>query len=210
LARNYNLEPTEHENEKKEKLSEKKMIDSIQLINKKNHLNPFNNIRFLDTKSLSGDIVGGGVPASSNNNNNNNNNVESMMSVQESVLSRNDDDESLQLTNQLAAAYDAQHDPFLGLRPEDAQQAATDTKILSLLELKTKQKTKGFISTLAAGAAGAAGAMGMGIKCPEGMPFCRKALRRVGRRSLSRRERRGKFCVFYLFFFEKSSFCVSN
>ena len=110
----------------------------------------------------------------------------------------------------MAAAYDAQHDPFLGLRPEDAQQAATDTKILSLLELKTEQKTKGFISTLAAGAAGAAGAMGMGIKCPEGMPFCRKALRRVGRRSLSRRERRGKFCVFYLFFFEKSSFCVSN
>ena len=33
-------------------------------------------------------------------------------------------------------------------------------------------------------------AMGVGINCPDGMPFCRKALRRIGKRSLARRERR--------------------
>lgn len=45
-------------------------------------------------------------------------------------------------------------------------------------------------STVASMASSAATSMGMGINCPEGMPFCRKALRRVGKRSLARRERR--------------------
>lgn len=123
-----------------------------------------------------------------------------MMSIQESNLLRSKTEDGVQLTNALAAAYDAAHDPFLGLRPEDqpAQQksdGSSDSGV-SLLELKTKLKSKqtkkGFMDSMAGMAAGAAGAMGAGIKCPEGMPFCRKALRRIGRRSMARRERRGK------------------
>ena len=57
--------------------------------------------------------------------------------------------------------------------------------LLSLLQLASEATSKaaGFVGDMVGAAAGA---MGAGIKCPQGMPFCRKAIRRVGRRSLHR------------------------
>jgi len=201
MSRNYNLEPAEHQHAMNEQQQEQNTRASIQSIHQNNQIEqPLKNVRFLDTRSLKKNVVGGGVPAMTNDGGKRG---ASMMSIQESNLLRSKTEDGVQLTNALAAAYDAAHDPFLGLRPEDqpAQQksdGSSDSGV-SLLELKTKLKSKqtkkGFMGSMAgmAGmAAGAAGAMGAGIKCPEGMPFCRKALRRIGRRSMARRERRGK------------------
>lgn len=196
MSRNYNLEPAEHQHAMNEQQQEQNTRASIQSIHQNNQIEqPLKNVRFLDTRSLKKNVVGGGVPAMTNDGGKRG---ASMMSIQESNLLRSKTEDGVQLTNALAAAYDAAHDPFLGLRPEDqpAQQksdGSSDSGV-SLLELKTKLKSKqtkkGFMDSMAGMAAGAAGAMGAGIKCPEGMPFCRKALRRIGRRSMARRERR--------------------
>lgn len=197
MSRNYNLEPAEHQRAMQEKQQEQNIRASIQSIHQNNQIEqPLKNVRFLDTRALKKNVVGGGVPAMTNDGGERG---ASMMSIQESNLLQSKTEDGVQLTNALAAAYDAAHDPFLGLRPEDqpAQQKSdgqSNSGGVSLLELKTtlknKQTKKGFLGGMAAMAAGAAGAMGAGIKCPEGMPFCRKALRRIGRRSMARRERR--------------------
>ena len=180
LRANYNNEPKERRKNSEEEAQTTHLVEDLKSMG-------VGDVQFLDTGALAQDRVGAGVPASKS----------ALVSMQEADATTTVDPTAAQkTTNALAAEYDAAHDPYLGLRPEDQQQAPPTT---ALLELRAKQKrakstAKGFVASLAsvAGgmAAGAAASLGAGINCPEGMPFCRKALRRVGRRSLSRRERR--------------------
>ena len=174
----------------------KKLVDELMSMGVKP-----SDVQFLDTGALSGAAVGGGVAASAGVSGVGGLRKNFATSAIDTIDARANDEAaaasaaplltaSAKTESALAAEYDAAHDPYLGLRPEDSRSALSTTSLLET-SIKIKSKAKGFsLASMAGAAAGGAAAMGVGINCPDGMPFCRKALRRIGKRSLARRERR--------------------
>ena len=198
LKLNYNNEPKERRHQSETENNQQNLIKDLNSMG-------VGDVQFLDTGALDASRIGAGIAASATSATSAKSSATSgmksaMASIQDASVGTS---ASMQTTNALAAAYDAAHDPYLGLRPEDQTnppklsllelKVQTQTKIHSKIHSKTTTKTttaKGFVGAVASMASSAAASMGMGINCPEGMPFCRKALRRVGKRSLARRERR--------------------
>lgn len=171
------------------------------------------NVQFIDTGSLARGVVGGGKPVQTDiqrvasrlqaSHYMDRQADEARMANRRSGLGMHDSAQAF-TASALASAYDAAHDPYLGLRPEDNLDAGSDAapgaSAMSFLETRVRSRHRarikdtdaahartGMVGSLVGGVAAATGA---GIKCPAGMPFCRKALRRIGRRGLARRERR--------------------
>ena len=185
--------------DKESTMKNKKLVDELMSMGVKP-----SDVQFLDTGALSGAAVGGGVAAASAGvgsgvgglrkkfvtsaidtiNARANSAVAAAASAAPLLTA------SAKTESALAAEYDAAHDPYLGLRPEDSSSSLLATSLLET-SIKIKSKAKGFsLASMGGALAGGAAAMGLGINCPDGMPFCRKALRRIGKRSLARRERR--------------------
>jgi hypothetical protein len=190
MARNFHDEDQDAKNNflKKTAPENKKLVDELMSMGVKP-----SDVQFLDTGALSGAAVGGGLAAASAGGLRGHDTATSAIdTIQERTEAEYQEASSASSKTEkaLAAEYDAAHDPYLGLRPEDSE------KPVSMLEKSEKNMAKGMFpssiptSSVASGVAGGAAAMGMGINCPDGMPFCRKALRRIGKRSLARRERR--------------------
>ena len=192
--------------DKESTMKNKKLVDELMSMGVKP-----SDVQFLDTGALSGAAVGGGVAAADAGVRGVGSGVGSgvgglrkkfVTSAIDTINARANSavaaaasaapllTASAKTESALAAEYDAAHDPYLGLRPEDSRSSLLETSLLET-SIKIKSKAKGFsLASMGGALAGGAAAMGLGINCPDGMPFCRKALRRIGKRSLARRERR--------------------
>jgi hypothetical protein len=196
LTSNYNNEPREHAaflNANARQASVKDKLNKLGM----------DGVEFLDTGRLQAGQVGAGIPVGGGVGGGRRRGGSGRSSPRQTPRRKGSTEDVL------TQEYSEAHHPYLGMRPEDsldeaggvgassepAEASVGGLSMLSLLQLRVAEKDKsghekGFVDSVAGMAAGAAQSMGVGIKCPEGMPFCRKAIRRIGRRSMARRERR--------------------